>query len=182
MLQVLKRYTNLRIIISLLNLKLKELLVKAKINRRKIVIDLRFSPGGSLFEAVDSASLFLPADVPVVYLNSAYQSKHKVLRALPDRIIHEKVDILISSYTASAAEVFAKVLQFYGLAQLIGTKSYGKCLSQKSFRLSNDDVLKLSVFEMFPPTHSNQYSCENYLLIPNTYINPQLILDVLDIY
>ena len=162
--------------------ELTELLGKAKKNNKKIVIDLRFSPGGSLFEAVDSASLFLPADVPVVYLNSAHQSKYKILYSLPDRVIHKKVDILISPYTASAAEVFAKALQFYGSAQLVGTESYGKCLSQKTFKLSNDAVLKLSVFEMFPPTHNNQYSCENYLLSPDIYIDPHFILDIPNIY
>lgn len=45
--------------------------------------------------------------------------------------------ILIDETTASAAELFAIALQEYGIAELVGKKTYGKAIGQQYFELED---------------------------------------------
>jgi len=63
--------------------------------------------------------------------------------------------LLIDHRTASAAEILAGILQHYHASLLIGEPSFGKCVSQKLFPLSNGGGLWLTTLGItFPNNHS----------------------------
>lgn len=140
-----------------------------------IIIDLRYCPGGSLYEAIDAASLFVPAELEVSYLKKQYQKRLRALTSLPGKITqHQKIYIWVSQFTASAAEVFARILQHYANAIIVGTPTAGKCLSQQQFQFEDNSALQLSVFEILGP---DKQACQGLSLKLDVQIEPDNILN-----
>lgn len=119
-----------------------------------LVLDLRENPGGLLDEAVDSASLFLPAGEVVVTTRSRTEgdSTHETGNG---KIVDVPYDVLIDRGTASAAEILTAALQDDGNATVVGTRSYGKGVFQEEHGLANGGALKLTVGEYFTPDGEN---------------------------
>lgn len=119
-----------------------------------IVLDLRGNPGGLLDEAVESASLFLPADEVVVSTKSRTQGD-SVHKTSGDRVSELPLVVLIDRNTASAAEILTAALADDGDATVVGTRSYGKGVFQEEKDLANGGALKLTVGEYFTPNGVN---------------------------
>jgi len=154
--------------------QLKQHLLSAIKQKDKIIIDLRYCPGGDLFETVDAISLFLKDNLEVAYLKKAKNNHLRTLSSLSGRVISEQpVYIWVSPFTASSAEIFARILHYYASAQIIGTETTGKCLSQQTFEFEDESALSLSVFEVLTP---NKQSCQGKA------IQPDVVLDSKDIF
>lgn len=110
-----------------------------------VVLDLRLNSGGSLFEALDAASIFISPGLKIADTvitggeREAYYSTDR-----PDRQPHRPLVLLISDHTASAAESFVRALDHYGRALVAGTRSFGKCRSQVRVPLSDGRLLSVS--------------------------------------
>jgi carboxyl-terminal processing protease len=141
---------------------------------KKIMLDLRYSPGGSLFETLDAVSLFLPAQTPLITLvdEGDYEEKFSALKG--EIAQNRAIDILVSPHTASSAEVFSLILKHYGKARIIGTPTEGKCLSQQLFDFEDGSAVKLSVYNILGP---NNRSCQNVGIHPDIPIDPHRITD-----
>ena len=122
-----------------------------------LTVDLRESLGGDLHEAFDTSALFLPPNMTIATLRQAdgRNVTIKVPSSLPE--YQMPLTILVGADTASAAEVFAGVLQVTGRAQLKGSKTRGKCVSQTDFTLSDGSVLRLTNLQVF---FSDGSSCQ----------------------
>ena len=153
--------------------QLKNFLQQAMKKSQDIIIDLRYCPGGSLYEAIDAASLFLPADLEVSYLTKADHQKLRPLSSLPGKITtDQKIYLWVSSFTASAAEIFARILKHYANATIVGTPTQGKCLSQRQFEFEDGSALQLSVFEILGP---DKQPCQGKGIQPDIIIAPDQI-------
>lgn len=116
---------------------------------KALVIDLRNNPGGLLDSAARMASRFMEDGVLI-------HSRDRSGREIPYLIGSEyplqvPVVILVNEYSASASEVLAGALQDYGIARLVGQKTYGKGSVQSMFELSDGSVLKLTEQEYLTP-------------------------------
>lgn len=89
-----------------------------------IIIDLRNNTGGSLFDCIDIAGLFIDFG-PVVQVKSRNASN-----VYPDR--NKGVDwdgplvVMINQSSASASEIFAAAMQDYKRAIILGSTTFGK--------------------------------------------------------
>lgn len=115
-----------------------------------IIIDLRDSTGGELFEALDLAAAFLPAGTELVTLVDREGEVQRFHAPQGSKYAHP-LFILIGPYTASAAEIFAGILQTQGRAVVMGELSFGKCSSQTQVRLSNQAMLRYTNREVLLP-------------------------------
>jgi carboxyl-terminal processing protease len=113
-----------------------------------ILLDLRGNPGGLLTEAILTASVFLPQGEKVVTTVGRTEGKH-VYRAAGDPVPRRPMVVLIDRGTASAAEILASALADHGLAEAVGTRSFGKGLFQNVIDLSNGGRLDISVGKFF---------------------------------
>lgn len=156
--------------------QLKKLIFENIKQGKDIIIDLRYCPGGSLFEAIDAISLFLQADLEVSYLARAGNKKLQAFVSLPGKMLNnQNIYIWVSPFTASAAEIFGRILQHYAKnVVIIGTTTKGKCLSQQVFEFKDGSALQLSVFEIFGP---DKLPCEGMGLIPDVEIPINEILN-----
>ena len=149
---------------------------KRRSEQQPLIIDLRFAQGGDFYEALDTASLFLPTGA-LMGFSVDNSNRRKAFRALPNKqpILHaEPIILLIGPHTASAAESFTAALHFHGAAILVGQQTYGKCTGQKLFELSNGGALKITNLKLLWPSG---HFCNNNGLEPDYRVSALAILD-----
>jgi carboxyl-terminal processing protease len=118
---------------------------------RGIVLDLRGNPGGTVDQAVEIVSAFLPPDKSVLEIRERTGATQLVTEPVPQRI-DLPVVVLQDGGTASAAEIVGGALQDHDRALLVGRRSYGKGLAQSVFSLQGGWALKLTTARWFTPS------------------------------
>ncbi len=117
-----------------------------------LVLDLRNNPGGLLSAAVEVAEKFLDGNKLVVYTQGRVGHQNMRFSA------HAKkpytgfpVVILVNNGSASASEIVAGALQDWGVATLVGTRTFGKGSVQTIIPLSDGAGLRLTTARYFTP-------------------------------
>lgn len=120
---------------------------------KKLILDLRANPGGSLYEAVNIANLFLPKNKEVVSTKGKVQEWSKIYNTLNQpKDLEIPLAVLTSGGTASASEIVAGSLQDYDRAILVGQKTFGKGLVQTTRQLSYNAQLKVTTAKYYIPS------------------------------
>ncbi|NRA12388.1 MAG: carboxy terminal-processing peptidase [Crocinitomicaceae bacterium] len=103
-----------------------------------IIIDLRYNGGGSLYDAVEIAGLFIKTG-PVVQVASRRGAPTALEDKNPMIAYDGPLVILVNSFSASASEILAAALQDYGRAVIIGTapSTFGKGTVQRFYGLDD---------------------------------------------
>ena len=128
---------------------------------RALVFDLRYNPGGLLDSAIDVASVFIPQDQRpdlhnvVVYMREGSGSEQKRLLGPVDTTYKRRVPlvVLVNDNSASASEIVAGAIKDYGVATLIGDRTYGKGRVQTLIPLQDNSCLRLTTQLYYPPLH-----------------------------
>jgi carboxyl-terminal processing protease len=106
---------------------------------KSIVIDLRSNPGGLLPGGTDTASLFLEANKPLVFVVSN-KGVLDAQQTFADGIdIETPLYLLVDHNTASAAEVFTAALKENDRAKVVGEQTFGKGIIQTIRGLSDSN-------------------------------------------
>lgn len=125
-----------------------------------LVIDLRDNPGGLLTAVLEMADYIIPDDAEAEGAPSPgllLQTKDKNGKVIESYSCSDKhsVDlpmaILVNGNSASASEVFTGCMKDYGLAEIVGTTTFGKGIVQQIFPLSDGSAVKLTVAKYFTP-------------------------------
>ena len=125
--------------------------VRAEIERLEkegaegLVFDLRGNGGGLLNEAVLVGSIFVE-DGPIV-ITEGRSRPREVYEAEGDAIEPLPTVVLTNRDTASASEIVAAALQQNELAEIVGTRTYGKGTFQEVIELEDGGALDLTVGE-----------------------------------
>lgn len=119
----------------------------------KLILDLRGNPGGFLEAAVDIAGWFLPAGNIVVSEDYAGKARSFSHRSPGYDIFNDtlRVVILVDRGSASASEILADALDYYGVATLVGSPTFGKGSVQELLPVTDDTALKLTVARWLGP-------------------------------
>ncbi len=118
-----------------------------------IVLDLRDNGGGLLNEAVNISNIFIDKGQLVVTTKGKLDemnATYKALNAVTDLEI--PLAVLINSSSASASEIVAGVMQDYDRGVLVGRKSYGKGLVQRTLPLSYNSQMKVTIAKYYTPS------------------------------
>lgn len=112
-----------------------------------IVIDLRNNGGGSLYDVVQMAGLFID-EGPIVQVKDR-DNKPSVLKDKDRSVLYSgPLTVMVNEFSASASEIFAAAIQDYNRGVIIGsTSTYGKGtvqrnigLDENGFSMSNADL------------------------------------------
>ncbi len=100
-----------------------------------IIIDLRNNGGGSLYDVIQMAGLFID-EGPIVQVKDR-QGKPTVLRDKVKGVLYDgPLAVMVNEFSASASEIFAAAMQDYNRAVVIGsTSTYGKGTVQRNIGL-----------------------------------------------
>ncbi len=124
-----------------------------RMGAKKLVLDLRNNPGGSLYEAVNIVNAFIPKGKEVVSTKGKVLDWNKTYTTLNNPIDTEiPLAILTSGGSASAAEIVAGSLQDYDRAVLVGQKTFGKGLVQTTRQLAYNAQLKVTTAKYYIPS------------------------------
>lgn len=106
-----------------------------------IVIDLRNNGGGSLYDVVQIAGLFID-EGPIVQVKDR-DGKPTVMRDKDGSVLYDgPLAVMVNEFSASASEIFAAAIQDYGRGVVIGsTSTYGKGTVQRSIGLDPENFL-----------------------------------------
>ncbi len=122
---------------------------------KAIILDLRGNGGGYVTAAQAVAGLWLDGKT-VVIEKSGSVVKDTVKTASNDAILSNiSTTVLVNGGTASASEIVAGALQDYGVAKLIGEKTFGKGSVQMPLDLSGGALLKVTVAKWYTPNGKN---------------------------
>ncbi|MBW1952999.1 MAG: S41 family peptidase [Deltaproteobacteria bacterium] len=128
-------------------------IVKRRPPVKGVILDLRNTAGGSLEQAIASASVFI-GDSMVFYTRGRHQEapqprygqkKERLLRNIP-------LVVLVDGGTARAAEILAGALQDQYGALLLGFKTFGDGAVHKVFPLKDGSALIFTVAHCFTPS------------------------------
>ena len=113
-----------------------------------IVIDLRNNGGGSLYDVVQMAGLFID-EGPIVQVKDR-DNNPSVLKDKDKSVLYSgPLAVMVNEFSASASEIFAAAIQDYNRGVIIGsTSTYGKGTVQRNigldpetgFSTSNSDL------------------------------------------
>ncbi len=122
----------------------KEVVKLKEQNVDGIVIDLRSNGGGSLYDVVQMAGLFVD-DGPIVQVKDRY-NRASVLRDKDKGVLYSgPLAVMVNELSASASEIFAAAIQDYNRGVIIGsTSTYGKGTVQRNIGLNDNGIFTLS--------------------------------------
>ena len=119
----------------------------------KLIIDLRFNPGGLLVEAVNIVNLFVNKGEKIVEMKGRVEEWNNTFRAENAPLDTEiPIVVLVNGNSASAAEIVSGALQDLDRAVIIGEKTYGKGLVQTTKRLVFNSTMKVTTAKYYIPS------------------------------
>lgn len=119
---------------------------------KKLILDLRFNPGGLLNQAIEIGELFLKKGNVIVSTRGRTQKTESFSRR--DGTVGPEVPlvILVNQGSASASEIVAGAIQDWDRGLIIGKTSFGKGSVQTIFPLDRDGhALKLTTAFYYLP-------------------------------
>lgn len=121
---------------------------------KALLVDLRDNPGGMLTTVCGMLSRFVPKGELLVYMETK-DGKQTSYNSTSSKTLNVPMAVLINGNSASASEVFCGCMQDYGLATLIGTKSFGKGIVQSLIPLGDGSAVKVTTSKYYSPKGRN---------------------------
>ena len=121
-------------------------------NPKEIVIDLRNNGGGYLNQAVDIVDQFLEEDTPILYTEDRGNNRTGTLATSSSMFKDLKVTILINEKSASASEIIAGAIQDNDRGLIVGRRSFGKGLVQRTMPLGDGSAVRMTIARYYTPT------------------------------
>ena len=116
-------------------------------NIKGLVIDLRNNPGGFVDQALLIANLFVP-EAEALKLVSRY-GVEKVYKTTSTTEINIPLAVLVNGNSASSAEILSGILKDSNKGVIVGTKTYGKGIVQKTQKLSYGGALSITTAKYY---------------------------------
>lgn len=115
-----------------------------------LILDLQGNPGGYLQAAVTLSDQFLNNGEMIVYTEGRTTGRQEY-RAGKDKIDLNKIVVLVDGNTASAAEIVSGALQDHDRGIIIGRRTFGKGLVQRSVPLPDGSEMRLTIAHYYSP-------------------------------
>jgi len=119
---------------------------------KKVIIDLRNNPGGSLVGVLQMVDEFLDAGEPILYTEGDHQPRKTYNASSKTSFGDIDVYVMIDEFSASASEIFAGAMQDNDRGLVIGRRSFGKGLVQEQIPLMDGSALRLTVARFYTPS------------------------------
>lgn len=138
---------------------------------KRLILDLRYNPGGVLEQAVDVADVFLPKGAQIVYTRGRTPSSGQEYYAPGDgQHFDHPLIVLVNRGSASASEIVAGAIQDHDRGLIVGQRSWGKGLVQSVYTLPYGAGLALTTAKYYTP--SGRWIQRDYSDLL-AYVNPE---------
>ncbi|MGN1347004.1 MAG: S41 family peptidase [Eubacteriales bacterium] len=120
----------------------------------KLIVDLRYNPGGELSSIVTTLDYILP-EGPIIRIFDADGQEVKAYYSEPTEL-DMPMAVVVNGSTASAAELFTSAVRDYNKAVIVGETTYGKGCMQTTIPLSDNSAVSVT-YRMYNPPYSDNY-------------------------
>ncbi len=117
-----------------------------------LILDLRGNGGGYLEEAFKIADEFLSKGKMIVYTEGRAFSRTDRKATSNGGFESGKVVVLVDENSASASEIVSGAIQDWDRGLIIGRRTFGKGLVQRTFNLPDGSAVRLTVSDYFTPS------------------------------
>ena len=115
-----------------------------------LIVDVRDNPGGVLDAVCDVLDQILPEGL-LVYTEDKYGEREEY-NASGQSYLEMPLAVRVNGNSASAAEIYTAAMQDYGVAEIVGTKTFGKGIVQTIITLSDQKTaLKITTARYYTP-------------------------------
>jgi carboxyl-terminal processing protease len=120
---------------------------------KRLILDLRGNPGGSIAAMIEIAQEFLPAHTSVFRTAGRKKSGvDSVVTAQAGDFVTLPLIVLVDEGSASASEMLTGTLQDHDRALVVGRRTFGKALMQTALPLPGGDVVWLTTARVITPS------------------------------
>lgn len=120
---------------------------------KSYVIDLRGNTGGYMDPAIMMVNEFLPGGRTIVATKGRNERENSVVMSDgTGNFADVPLVVLIDEFTASSSEIFSGAIQDNDRGLVVGRRSFGKGLVQRSFELPDSSELRLTVQRYYTPS------------------------------
>ncbi len=120
---------------------------------KKLIIDLRYNPGGLLVSSIEIARFFIGDKKMIVYTKGRNEKDYYEYRASEKAKYGDiPLIVLVNRYSASASEILAGALKDNKRAVIIGENTFGKASVQTLMPLSDGSALRLTIAKYYTPS------------------------------
>jgi carboxyl-terminal processing protease len=125
---------------------------------KRLVLDLRYNPGGYLNEAVNMADQFLDggsANKPkVIVYTKARQHELEESYTAQSGQEYEKLPliVLVNNGSASSSEIVSGAIQDWDRGLIVGETSFGKGLVQRQWNFNDGSAIRLTIARYYTPS------------------------------
>lgn len=141
--------------------------------QKGLILDLRSNGGGYVNVAVNMCDMLLEKGQIITYTEGLHSKPSAQVADGRGFYIDKPVIVLVDDYTASASEIVAGALQDWDRAIIVGRRTFGKGLVQRSFSLTDGSELRMTIARYHTPSgrviqtpyqmgHGKEYSLKNY--------------------
>ncbi len=123
----------------------------AKIGCKSLVLDLRNNQGGYLDVVVNICKLFLKKGDTVVVVSGRGDNKKVHITEQQGKYLKVPIIVLVDENTASGGEILASCLQDNDRAIVVGTRTFGKGLVQRTWEFRDGSAFRMTTAEYVSP-------------------------------
>ena len=117
---------------------------------KRLIIDLRNNPGGEVTTVVSMAEYILKDGGRILTVANK-KGTEETYDAEDGHSLEIPMVVLVNGNSASASEVFTGAMKDYGVATIVGTKTFGKGIVQTLMPLSDGSAIKLTTDHYYTP-------------------------------
>lgn len=119
---------------------------------KKMVLDLRFNPGGYLEQAFKMADEMLPRGKKVVYTKGRRaEFDEEYVSSGSGKLLDVPLIVLVNHESASASEIVSGAVQDWDRGLIVGETTFGKGLVQRQFDLPDKSAFRLTIARYYTP-------------------------------
>ncbi len=104
---------------------------------KKLILDLRGNRGGYVKTEMHLTGYFFDRDVKLGDEVQRTHVKERIAKSLKEKVFSGDLIVLIDSHSASASEVFARVIQLQKRGKVVGDVSAGAVMTSKFYSMAN---------------------------------------------
>lgn len=112
--------------------KVDELMGRVR-KHKSLILDLRGNPGGYVIALQRIAGYFFDHDVKIADRKGRKEMKPQVAKTRGDKVFKGQLVVLVDSRSASAAELFARIVQIEHRGAILGDRSSGAVMESRVF-------------------------------------------------
>jgi carboxyl-terminal processing protease len=122
---------------------------------QNLILDLTGNGGGYMNRAIEMADEFLSAGKLIVYTQGRSNPRMDYNATARGEFEKGKIVVLIDEGSASASEIVTGAIQDWDRGLVIGRRSFGKGLVQKTVNLNDGGAMRMTVARYYTPAGRN---------------------------